>query len=94
MSLVNTCFVFARWIARREQPGLTASEVIAYPAVRLFAERVSARRGEFSLRDDEAPMVAEICRKLDGIPLAIELAAGRVAIFGVANTVGKTGFAP
>jgi predicted ATPase/DNA-binding winged helix-turn-helix (wHTH) protein len=74
-----------------DQPGLTASEVIAYPAVRLFAERVSARRGEFSLRDDEAPMVAEICRKLDGIPLAIELAAGRAAIFGVGNTVARLG---
>jgi predicted ATPase/DNA-binding winged helix-turn-helix (wHTH) protein len=74
-----------------ERPGLTASEVIAYPAVRLFAERVSARRGEFSLRDDEAPMVAEICRKLDGIPLAIELAAGRAAVFGVANTVARLG---
>jgi predicted ATPase/DNA-binding winged helix-turn-helix (wHTH) protein len=74
-----------------DQPGLTASEVIAYPAVRLFAERVSARRGEFSLRDDEAPMVAEICRKLDGIALAIELAAGRAAIFGVRNTVAKLG---
>jgi len=72
-----------------DRPGLTASEVIAYPAVRLFAERVSARRGEFSLRDDEAAMVAEICRKLDGIPLAIELAAGRVAIFGVANTFAR-----
>src|SRR5882724_4853426 len=74
-----------------ELPGLTASEVIAYPAVRLFAERVSARRGEFSLRDDEASMVAEICRKLDGIPLAIELAAGRAAIFGVGNTVARLG---
>jgi predicted ATPase/DNA-binding winged helix-turn-helix (wHTH) protein len=74
-----------------EQPGLTASEVIAYPAVRLFAERVSARRGDFSLRDDEAPMVAEICRKLDGIALAIELAAGRAAIFGVRNTVARLG---
>src|ERR1700730_1831381 len=74
-----------------DQPGLTASEVIAYPAVRLFAERISARRGEFSLRDDEAPMVAEICRKLDGIPLAIELAAGRAAIFGVGNTVARLG---
>src|SRR5450631_820642 len=74
-----------------DRPGLTASEVIAYPAVRLFAERVSARRGEFSLRDDEAPMVAEICRKLDGIALAIELAAGRSAIFGVRNTVEKLG---
>ena len=74
-----------------EQPGLTASEVIAYPAVRLFAERVSARRGEFSLSDDEAPMVAEICRKLDGIALAIELAAGRAAVFGVRNTVARLG---
>jgi predicted ATPase/DNA-binding winged helix-turn-helix (wHTH) protein len=74
-----------------EQPGLTASEVLAYPAARLFAERVSARRGDFSLGDDEAPMVAEICRKLDGIALAIELAAGRAAIFGVGNTVARLG---
>jgi predicted ATPase/DNA-binding winged helix-turn-helix (wHTH) protein len=74
-----------------EQPGLTASAVLAYPAARLFAERVSVRRGDFSLGDDEAPMVAEICRKLDGIPLAIELAAGRAAIFGVRNTVAKLG---
>src|SRR5712671_2976439 len=74
-----------------EQPGLTASAVLAYPAARLFAERVSVRRGDFSLGDDEAPMVAEICRKLDGIPLAIELAAGRAAVFGVRNTVAKLG---
>lgn len=71
--------------------GLTASEVLAYPAARLFAERVSARGGSFSLTDDEAPMVAEICRKLDGIALAIELAAGRAAVFGVRNTVAKLG---
>jgi predicted ATPase/DNA-binding winged helix-turn-helix (wHTH) protein len=74
-----------------EQPGLTASEVLAYPAARLFVERISARGGDFSLSDDEAPMVAEICRKLDGIALAIELAAGRAANFGVRNTVAKLG---
>jgi predicted ATPase/DNA-binding winged helix-turn-helix (wHTH) protein len=74
-----------------DQPGLTASEVLAYPAARLFAERVSARGGNFSLGDDEAPMVAEICRKLDGIALAIELAAGRAAVFGVTNTVAMLG---
>jgi predicted ATPase/DNA-binding winged helix-turn-helix (wHTH) protein len=74
-----------------ERPGLTASEVLAYPAARLFAQHVNARRGDFSLGDDEAPMVAEICRKLDGIALAIELAAGRAAIFGVANTVARLG---
>jgi predicted ATPase/DNA-binding winged helix-turn-helix (wHTH) protein len=73
------------------QPGLTASEVLAYPAAQLFVERVSVRRSGFSLSDDEAPMVAEICRKLDGIALAIELAAGRAAIFGVRNTVARLG---
>ena len=75
-----------------EHPGLTASEVLAYPAARLFAERVSARGGgDFSLSDDEAPTVAEICRKLDGIALAIELAAGRAAVFGVRDTVARLG---
>jgi predicted ATPase/DNA-binding winged helix-turn-helix (wHTH) protein len=74
-----------------EQPGLTASEVLAYPAARLFVERISARGGDFSLSDDEAPIVAEICRKLDGIALAIELAAGRAANFGVGNTVARLG---
>jgi predicted ATPase/DNA-binding winged helix-turn-helix (wHTH) protein len=73
------------------QPGLTASEVLAYPAARLFVERISARGGDFSLSDDEAPIVAEICRKLDGIALAIELAAGRAANFGVRNTVARLG---
>jgi predicted ATPase/DNA-binding winged helix-turn-helix (wHTH) protein len=74
-----------------ERPGLTASEVLAYPAARLFVERMSARGGDSSLSDDEAPIVAEICRKLDGISLAIELAAGRAASFGVRNTVVKLG---
>jgi predicted ATPase/DNA-binding winged helix-turn-helix (wHTH) protein len=74
-----------------ERPGLTASEVLAYPAARLFVERVGVRRSDFSLSDDEAPMVGEICRKLDGIALAIELAAGRAAIFGVRNTVARLG---
>jgi predicted ATPase/DNA-binding winged helix-turn-helix (wHTH) protein len=74
-----------------EQPGLTAPEVLAYPAARLFVERIGARGGNFSLNDDEALIVAEICRKLDGIALAIELAAGRAAVFGVRNTVAKLG---
>jgi predicted ATPase/DNA-binding winged helix-turn-helix (wHTH) protein len=74
-----------------EQPGLTASQVLEYPAAQLFAERVNARGGRFSLGDDEAAMVAEICRKLDGIALAIELAAGRAAVFGVRDTVTKLG---
>ena len=45
--------------------------------------------GSFVLTDEEAPFVAEICRKLDGIPLAIELAAGQVAALGVKGTVAR-----
>ena len=44
----------------------TAAEVLSYPAARLFVERVRARGNDFPLSNDEAPLVAEICRKLDG----------------------------
>jgi predicted ATPase/DNA-binding winged helix-turn-helix (wHTH) protein len=53
-----------------------------YPSVQLFVERASADGG-FVLDADNAAAVAEICRRLDGIPLALELAAGRAAFFGV-----------
>lgn len=63
--------------------GLTASDALRFPAVQLFVERATARRGDFKLNDDDAPVVAEICRRLDGIALAIELAATRLDAFGV-----------
>src|SRR5258708_4367631 len=59
----------------------TANAVLRYPSVQLFVRRVAARAGSVVLTDEEAPFVAEVCRKLDGIPLAIELAAGQVAAF-------------
>ena len=62
---------------------LGAAEALAFPAVELFVERAAERLGEFELTDENAPIVAEICLKLDGIPLAIELAAARVETFGV-----------
>ena len=67
----------------------TASAVLRYPAVQLFVRRVAARAGSVVLTDKEAPFVAEMCRKLDGIPLAIELAAGQVAALGLENTVSR-----
>jgi predicted ATPase/DNA-binding winged helix-turn-helix (wHTH) protein len=70
-------------------PEQTANAVLRYPAVQLFVRRVAARAGSFLLTDDEAPFVAEICRKLDGIPLAIELAAGQVAALGLKNTASR-----
>ncbi|HWX29112.1 MAG TPA: winged helix-turn-helix domain-containing protein [Steroidobacteraceae bacterium] len=67
----------------------TANAVLRYPAVQLFLRRVAARAGSIVLTDEEAPFVAEMCRKLDGIPLAIELAAGQVAALGLKNTVAR-----
>src|SRR5467141_5221740 len=67
----------------------TANAVLRYPAVQLFVRRVAARAGSVVLTDEEAPFVAEMCRKLDGLPLAIELAAGRVAALGIKNTVAR-----
>jgi predicted ATPase/DNA-binding winged helix-turn-helix (wHTH) protein len=67
----------------------TANAVLRYPAVQLFVRRVAARAGSFVLTDEEAPFVAEMCRKLDGLPLAIELAAGQVAALGIKNTVAR-----
>ncbi|WP_197087002.1 winged helix-turn-helix domain-containing protein [Bradyrhizobium sp. LTSPM299] len=67
----------------------TAHAVLRYPAAQLFVRRVAARAGSVVLTDEEAPLVAEICRKLDGIPLAIELAAGQVAALGLKNTASR-----
>jgi predicted ATPase len=67
----------------------TATAVLRYPSVQLLARRVAARAGSFVLTDEEAPFVAEMCRKLDGIPLAIELAAGQVAALGLENTLAR-----
>jgi predicted ATPase/DNA-binding winged helix-turn-helix (wHTH) protein len=67
----------------------TASAVLRYPAVQLFVRRAAARAGSVVLTGKEAPLVAEMCRKLDGMPLAIELAAGQVAAFGLRSTVSR-----
>src|SRR5262252_3044795 len=63
--------------------GLTAPIAMTYSAVQLFVERAAMCLGDFSLTDAHAPAVANICRRLDGIPLAIEMAAGRVDAFGI-----------
>src|SRR6266481_7668305 len=63
--------------------GLTAAEALTFPAVRLFMERAAASGNRSELSDADAPIVAGICRRLDGIALAIELAASRVSSHGI-----------
>ncbi|NEE03642.1 AfsR/SARP family transcriptional regulator [Phytoactinopolyspora halotolerans] len=59
---------------------VSADDAYAYGAIRLFAERAAAVRPGFRIDEDTAPAVLEICRRLDGMPLAIELAAARVRV--------------
>ncbi|HEU5297393.1 MAG TPA: winged helix-turn-helix domain-containing protein [Burkholderiaceae bacterium] len=66
-------------------------DVVAYGAVRLFIERVRALLPRFELTDAESAPVVEICRRLDGLPLAIELAAARVPVLGVAGVRDRLG---
>jgi predicted ATPase/DNA-binding winged helix-turn-helix (wHTH) protein len=65
---------------------LTAAQALSFPAVQLFVRQVVHSGHAFELTDADAPIVAEICRRLDGIALALELAAARVAVHGVRGT--------
>jgi predicted ATPase len=60
-----------------------AARLSQYEAVRLFIARAVAARSDFTITKANAPAVAEICSRLDGIPLAIELAAARVRLLSV-----------
>ena len=61
---------------RRPRPGPPA-RLSQYEAVRLFVERARAARADFAVTNETAPAVAELCHRLDGLPLALELAAAR-----------------
>lgn len=64
---------------------LNAEDALMFPAVQLFVDRASDRLDSFKLSDADAPTVAQICQRLDGLALAIELAASRIDGFGVAG---------
>ncbi len=69
-----------------DEPGLTAAIAQTFPAHKLFVERAMASGARLDFSDAEAAIVVGICRKLDGVALAIELAARRVEAYGLHQT--------
>jgi predicted ATPase/DNA-binding winged helix-turn-helix (wHTH) protein len=69
-----------------DDPELTLAVTQGFSATQLFMERAAASGACPNFDDTDALVMADICRKLDGVPLAIELAAGRVASFGLQKT--------
>jgi predicted ATPase/class 3 adenylate cyclase len=91
LRIVTTSRTPLRIAAEREYPlaalalpASTDSETIAslldYPAIALFVERARTTMGSFALSPENAEAVAAVCRRLDGLPLAIELAAARLRL--------------
>src|SRR5262249_29942893 len=62
---------------------MSAAAALTYSAVELFVERAMASADTFHLTDEDVGLVVEVCRKLDGMPLAIELAAARMDTFSL-----------
>jgi len=67
----------------------TVGHLVQYEAVRLFVERATSGQPGFRLMDNNAPAVVQVCRRLDGIPLAIELAAARVKVLTVEQIAAR-----
>jgi predicted ATPase len=70
-------------------PNQSFQSIAASPAVRLFAERAQSAAPDFQLNAHTADTVAEICRRLDGLPLAIELAAARAGLLGPSTLLSR-----
>ena len=63
----------------------SADTVLASESVRLFLQRATERRPDLKVADDELPVLVEIVTRLDGMPLAIELAAARTSVLTIAE---------
>ena len=76
-------------LAVPEGDGDHAADPLEYGAIRLFVERARAEEPRFMPDEQQIAIVSTICRRLDGIPLAIELAAARVAALGIEQLAGR-----
>ena len=73
------------------KPGtpITAEQLEGYEAVRLFLDRARALRPDLAVTDEDAPVLAAICARLDGLPLALELAAARTTVLSLAALLSR-----
>jgi predicted ATPase/DNA-binding CsgD family transcriptional regulator len=74
---------FTQGAVRKGQSRLDFQELMGFDAIRLFVERARLFSPDFSLASENAPAVAEICQRMDGLPLAIELASARLNVMTV-----------
>jgi predicted ATPase/DNA-binding winged helix-turn-helix (wHTH) protein len=85
----------AHWLRPLESPPpdakVSAATALTFPAVKLFVERAMASDSRFQLTDMNAPIVADICGRLDGIALALEFVAGRIGTHGLEGTATLLG---
>jgi predicted ATPase/class 3 adenylate cyclase len=80
-------------LAPTSDKGLGPEALAGFPAVQLFVERARSVRPDFAVTDENAAAVGEICRRLDGLPLAIELAAARLRLLSpqaILERLGKS----
>lgn len=71
------------------QPLPTPGEIRRFAALQLFVERATAAQARFTLRDDDVAALVQICARLDGLPLPIELAAARVTVLSLAQIAAR-----
>jgi predicted ATPase len=72
-----------------EAASLDTSTALQFPAIQLFHERASASLDGFVFDEDDIPALVEICRRLDGVPLALELAAAHVGVLGIKGLAAR-----
>ncbi len=77
----GTVYRHWRFLARPHRS--LPQKLFVFSAIPLFVQRAAARLDEIELRDRDVSIVVDLCRKLDGLPLAIEFAAGQIDTFGV-----------
>ncbi len=68
---------------------MTQAQAMGFPALQLLLERAVDSQGRFELSDSDLPLAAELCRRLDGIPLAIELAAAQLGALGLTGVLSQ-----